>query len=138
MLKELLGVKYKMQMIKKQIQEKQDSNAMDYAQMNKDEQAMQYFARRVNLQSEFFTMAKFSQTPKVEMAFANNPMIHYLQSCNANQSLIMPILNRIAQKQLCLLHYKLNGGICSALGDSFAANPKILTGICFDDNACTD
>ena len=53
-------------------------------------------------------------------------------------AVILPILNRVVAKSLILINYKLNFGVCSALGNSLQGNSKLLTKICLDNNGCLD
>lgn len=117
---------------------KQKENAMDYARLDGGEQAVQLFARKINLQNEFFQMAKLAETPRVMSTFQNNPILHYFNGCVKEQAVILPILNRIVAKGLILINYKLNMGVCSAIGEAFSGNPKLLTSICLDNNGILD
>ena len=70
------------------------------------------FARQLNIRNEVNTVIKYSDFPKVQNDFKQNPVLHYFNETRKEYVLALPILDRIKNKQLVLIGYKLNKGLC--------------------------
>ena len=158
MLSELMALKKHMTDLHDAIKQQRESNVMDYVKLDKGEHSLQLYARRINLGSEFYDMAKhFQGSASGASTFENNPVRHYCDTIGTNNqramarciegkgamhnqdiSLMMPVLNRIVAKGLTLLHYQLTTGVCAALGSAFVGNPRLLTAITLDSNGLDD
>jgi len=50
----------------------------------------------------------------------------------------LPVLNKIQNKELSLINYKLTSGICAGIGNACKAQPKLIQSIILIDNGCSD
>ena len=50
----------------------------------------------------------------------------------------MPVFNKIQNKNLVIVNYKLNDGVCSGIADAFQGNQKLVQNIIFESNGLSD
>lgn len=106
--------------------------------LDKEEQSVQVFARNISLRNEFNVVCKYSHKPMVSDSFSQNPMLQYFQNCSKENVLNLPILNRVTNKVLPLLGYKLNMGVCSSLREALQLNRHLLHTIVLDETGLSD
>ena len=82
----------------------------------------------------FFKLAKNTETPKYVEA-ETHPKVKYLKECMKDNSLIIPIINKIIGKVLLIRDVKITTGQAKGLQANMEINQDIIQKLYLDDNS---
>lgn len=63
----------------------------------------------------FFRLCKTGADPGTRQRYSGDPRLAYFRQCEADQDLVLPLLQYVDKKTLCLQSYTLSMGHCKAL-----------------------
>lgn len=62
----------------------------------------------------------------------------FINKCNSQNQLVLPLLLKIREKRLILVDYAMNAGLCQGLKQAFVENNKCIEKLLIDNCALTD
>lgn len=83
-------------------------------------------------------MFKNSQGCKMNESNPNDPKFQYLRTCQADDNLCLPVLDKIVNKTLALYSYTLSEGHCKALQSACRFLDGQISSILFDNCGICD
>ena len=111
-----------------------ENSAMYRDTQNREEQKdVKTFGAEVKGQMAFFQLAKkFENSKYIETE--THPKVKYLKECFKDNSIIIPLLNKIVEHALLIRDTKITTGQAKGLQASMMLNTNLITKLYLDDN----